>query len=60
MTLALTSTAFQEGANIAGQYTGDGRNISPRSSGRTRQQVLSRNGIRAICESGTRGLVAIW
>ena len=29
MTLALTSTAFQEGANIAGQYTGDGRNISP-------------------------------
>ena len=29
MTLALTSTAFQESANIAGQYTGDGRNISP-------------------------------
>jgi Raf kinase inhibitor-like YbhB/YbcL family protein len=29
MALELTSTAFQEGATIPQQYTGDGRNISP-------------------------------
>jgi Raf kinase inhibitor-like YbhB/YbcL family protein len=29
MALELTSTAFQEGATIPEQYTGDGRNVSP-------------------------------
>jgi Raf kinase inhibitor-like YbhB/YbcL family protein len=29
MALELTSTAFQEGATIPKQYTGDGRNVSP-------------------------------
>ena len=29
MALELTSTAFQEGATIPQQYTGDGRNVSP-------------------------------
>jgi Raf kinase inhibitor-like YbhB/YbcL family protein len=60
MALELTSTAFREGAPIPGQYTADGRNVSPPLQ--WRDVPAGTRGLALVCEDpdAPRGTFTHW
>jgi Raf kinase inhibitor-like YbhB/YbcL family protein len=60
MTIELTSTAFQSGANIAKQYTGDGADLSPPLS--WSEPPSGTKSLALICEDpdAPRGIWVHW